>query len=90
MIGAVLVRAARGATLSGATALVLAPSRVALGGLQTALLRSLIVPAVGVFGFGVALGAGLGLLLAPSSGAELRRTIRSSLSRSVKDREPES
>ena len=35
----------------------------------------MIVPALAIFGAGLLVGAGLGLLLAPKSGAELRRDI---------------
>ncbi|MGA9521778.1 MAG: hypothetical protein WBV82_09950 [Myxococcaceae bacterium] len=38
-----------------------------------------IVPAVGVFSVGVLVGAGLGLLLAPKPGRELREELRSRL-----------
>lgn len=36
----------------------------------------LLVPALGIFGTGLLIGAGLGLLLAPKSGNELRGDIR--------------
>jgi hypothetical protein len=36
----------------------------------------LLLPALGIFGAGVLVGAGLGLLLAPKSGEELRGDIR--------------
>lgn len=36
----------------------------------------LMLPALGIFGAGVLVGAGLGLLLAPKSGQELRQDIR--------------
>ncbi len=38
-----------------------------------------IVPAVGVFSVGVLVGAGLGLLLAPKPGRELRQELRNRL-----------
>ncbi len=36
----------------------------------------LVLPAVGIFGAGLVVGAALGLLFAPKSGAELRHDIR--------------
>ncbi len=40
-----------------------------------------IVPALAVFGLGVLVGAGVGLLLAPKPGAELRGDLRARLGR---------
>ncbi len=45
----------------------------------------LILPALGIFGAGLLVGAGLGLLLAPKSGNELRGDIRQGASQ-IKDR----
>ncbi len=39
-----------------------------------------IVPAVGLFSVGLLVGAGLGLMMAPKSGRELRQDLRSRLS----------
>ena len=39
----------------------------------------MIVPAMAIFGAGLLVGAGLGLLLAPKSGAELRQDIAESV-----------
>ncbi len=38
-----------------------------------------LLPAVGFFGLGLIVGAGLGLMLAPKSGAQLREDIRQRL-----------
>lgn len=38
-----------------------------------------VLPALGIFALGVAVGAGLGLMLAPKSGAELRSDLRARL-----------
>lgn len=38
-------------------------------------LFELILPAIGLFGAGLAVGAGLGLVLAPQSGPELRHDL---------------
>ena len=38
-----------------------------------------VLPALGIFALGVAVGAGIGLMLAPKSGAELRSDLRARL-----------
>jgi hypothetical protein len=38
-----------------------------------------VLPALGIFALGVAVGAGIGLMLAPKSGAELRNDLRARL-----------
>jgi hypothetical protein len=40
-----------------------------------------IVPALAIFGAGVILGVGIGMMMAPKSGAELRTDIRTRLGR---------
>jgi len=45
----------------------------------------MIVPAMAIFGAGLLVGAGLGLLLAPKSGAELRQDIADSVD-DIKDK----
>jgi len=41
--------------------------------------RDVVLPALGIFGAGIAVGASLGLLFAPKQGRELRSDIRRSL-----------
>jgi hypothetical protein len=40
-----------------------------------------ILPSIGLFGAGILVGAGIGLLMAPKSGAELREDLRLRLQR---------
>jgi hypothetical protein len=40
---------------------------------------SLLIPGLGALGVGIAIGAGVGLLMAPRSGAETRAALRDSL-----------
>jgi hypothetical protein len=38
-----------------------------------------IIPSIGLFGIGILVGAGIGLMMAPKSGAELRDDLRARL-----------
>ena len=46
-------------------------------------LASSVLPALGVFGAGLVVGAGLGLLLAPKTGRELRHEIADTASSAI-------
>lgn len=47
-----------------------------------------VLPALGVFGAGLLVGAGIGILLAPKSGNELRSDIRHRFGRAVEEELP--
>ena len=44
---------------------------------------AMLVPGIGIFGAGLAVGAGLGMLLAPRPGRETRQALRESLNRQM-------
>jgi hypothetical protein len=45
---------------------------------------ALLIPGIGIFGAGLAVGAGLGVLFAPRTGHETRKALRESVGRQVK------
>jgi hypothetical protein len=45
--------------------------------------RAMLVPGIGIFTAGIAVGAGIGMLVAPRPGSETRKALRESLGRQV-------
>ena len=45
--------------------------------------RAMLIPGIGIFTVGVAVGAGIGMLVAPRPGSETRKALRESLGRQV-------
>ena len=81
MIGP-LGQVAQGLTSGALRTVALAPYRTATKGVKRLVIKVMVIPTVGAFGAGVALGAALGVLLAPTSGRQLRAKLVSTFVRS--------
>ncbi len=74
-----LAGAARVHAIGAARQMGIVPSGFVARSLRRATLKALVVPVVGAFGAGLAIGIAAGLLGAPTSGKKLRSRIRSNV-----------
>ncbi len=80
MIPSLLVHRVPRKALGAAAKVALSSPGILTRQLRRSAFKMLAVPAAGAIGAGVLVGVGVGLVLAPMSGKELRQAIRSRLS----------